>query len=331
MNWLITGGCGFLGTALVQRLVAEGHNVRVLDNFAVGSRDDLRRVCEFDELNDLDIVNSKWSINVQLIEGDILDPGLAMRAASGIDVIVHLAANTGVAPSVENPRMDCVTNVIGTFNYLEAARLCGVPRFVFASSGAPIGEAQPPIHEEMAPHPVSPYGASKLAGEGYCSAYFRTFGIETIALRFGNVYGPGSVHKNSVVARFVQQALIGEPLTIFGDGYQTRDFIYIDDLIEALVLSATRPNVGGQIFQIATNTETTVAEMLSVLMEVLDEHDVPRPDVSFASGRAGDVHRNFSDITKAKAKLAWRPSTGLEKGLRKTVEYFLAGVGGCKR
>ena len=142
-----------------------------------------------------------------------------------------------MGPSVENPRLDMECNVIGTLNMLEGARMHKVKRFIFASSGAPIGECEPPIHEEMAPHPVSPYGASKLAGEGYCSAYFRTFDVETIALRFGNVYGPGSGHKNSVVAKFIRQAMQGETLEIYGDGKQTRDFIYIDDLIQAICLA----------------------------------------------------------------------------------------------
>ena len=131
-------------------------------------------------------------------------------------------------------------------------------RFVFASSGAPVGEVKLPIHEELAPHPVSPYGASKLAGEGYCSAYYRTYGLETVALRFGNVYGPGSTHKGSVVAKFIRQALAGETLEIYGDGTQTRDFIYVDDLIKAIWQASRVPNIGGEESQIATNRETTL-------------------------------------------------------------------------
>ena len=157
---------------------------------------------------------------------------------------------------------------------LEAARKNSVKRFVFASSGAPVGECNPPIHEELPCHPVSPYGASKLAGEGYCSAYYRTFGVETVALRFGNVYGPGSGHKNSVIAKFIKQAMNGEPLEIYGDGKQTRDFIYIDDLIEAIRLSATVERIGGNVFQIATNTETTVREMTNKLLPVLSEFGI---------------------------------------------------------
>jgi UDP-glucose 4-epimerase len=248
---------------------------------------------------------------------------LALEAGRGVDVIVHLAANTGVGPSVEDPRADCLANVIGTLNYLEAARHNGIKRFVFASSGAPAGEVEPPIHEELPPHPVSPYGASKLAGEGYCSAYYRSFGIDTVALRFGNVYGPGSVHKSSVVAKFIRCALDGQLLEIYGDGTQTRDFIYIDDLIGAIILAATRSGVGGETFQIASNRETTVGEMTEQLADVLRNKGIEGIQVVNAEARVGDVKRNYSDITKARVRLGWQPTVDLSTGLVKTVNYFL--------
>jgi len=242
-RWLVTGGCGFIGCNLIKRLISEGAaHIRILDNLSVGTRSDLSRVCTFtescvEELHNVppsSILTPHFS-PVHLLVGDIRDPDTCLAAAHGTDIIVHLAANTGVAPSVENPRMDMEINVIGTLNMLEAARQSSVKRFIFASSGAPVGECEPPIHEELAPHPVSPYGASKLAGEGYCSAYYRTFSIETVSLRFGNVYGPLSSHKSSIVAKFIRQALAGEVCEIYGDGNQTRDFIYIDDLVEAII------------------------------------------------------------------------------------------------
>jgi UDP-glucose 4-epimerase len=324
VNWLITGGCGFLGTAFVRSLVEEGgHAVRVVDDLSVGAREDLEAVCRYVERAPEDLEAFPASGEpVELVVGDILDERLALRAAEGADVIVHLAANTGVAPSVEDPRRDCMSNVLGTFNYLEAARHGGVRRFVFASSGAAVGEVEPPLHEELAPHPVSPYGASKLAGEGYCSAYFRTFGIETVALRFGNVYGPLSGHKNSAVAKFIKRAMRGEVLEIYGDGTQTRDFIYIDDLIRAVRLSATVDGVGGEVFQIATNAETSVQELVDKLLPALAAAGIVDVEVREAAPRLGDVMRNYSDTSKAARMLGWRTEVDLDEGLRRTVEWF---------
>jgi UDP-glucose 4-epimerase len=321
MNWLITGGCGFIGTSLIKSLVNESnHNIRVLDNLTTGTRDDLLEVCSYSEVNAENV--DKFN-KIELIVGDILDDELAVKVAKNADVIVHLAANTGVGPSVENPRVDCMANVIGTFNYLEASRINNVSRFIFASSGAPAGEVEPPIHEELPPHPVSPYGASKLAGEGYCSAYFKTFGIQTVMLRFGNVYGPGSLHKSSIVAKFIREAINKETLEIYGDGMQTRDFIYIDDLINALRLAVTTGNIGGEAFQIASNQETSVGEITKKMIEILGQNGINDINVINGETRLGDVKRNYSDTSKAKDKLGWQPKMKQEEGLRKTVEYFL--------
>ena len=179
-------------------------------------------------------------------------------------------------------------NVIGTFNMLEAARQNNVKKFIFASSGATIGEVEPPIHEEKVPRPVSPYGASKLAGEAYCSAYYLSFGIKTVSLRFANVYGPLSKHKNSVVAKFLKQAFSGETLEIYGDGSQTRDFIYIDDLIQAIILSV-KSDVGGEVFQIATFKETTVDEIAKKIKNLI-ENEIGEK-VSISSQRAKSWRR----------------------------------------
>ncbi len=323
MNWLITGGCGFIGTSLIRRIRGADAQagVRILDNLSTGTREDLRRVTDFKEIPPGDAMEAPRG--VELVVGDILDEQAALQVTNGVDVVVHLAANTGVGPSVENPRADCYANVIGTLNYLEACRTNGIPRFIFASSGAPAGEVEPPIHEELPAHPVSPYGASKLAGEGYCSAYKKSFGIDTIALRFGNVYGPGSIHKSSVVAKFIRQAVEGEALEIYGDGSQTRDFIYIDDLIDVILLAAAAPDVGGEIFQVASNRETTVAEMADRLLRILEEKGVERVRVINTEVRVGDVKRNYSDTSKARRMLGWRPRVDLEEGLARTIDYFL--------
>jgi UDP-glucose 4-epimerase len=321
MNWVITGGCGFIGTSLIKTLINESnHNIRVLDNLTTGTRGDLLKVCSYSEVS----VESVGEFSgIELIVGDILDEDLAIKVTKNADVIIHLAANTGVGPSVENPRADFMANVIGTFNYLEASRINNVSRFVFASSGAPAGEVEPPIHEELPPHPVSPYGASKLAGEGYCSAYFKTFNIQTVMLRFGNVYGPGSLHKSSIVAKFIRQALNKETLEIYGDGTQTRDFIYIDDLINALRLAVTIDNIGGEAFQIASNQETTVGEITEKMIGILNQNGINDIDVINGETRLGDVKRNYSDTSKAKNRLGWQPTINQDEGLKKTVEYFV--------
>lgn len=331
MKWLITGGCGFIGTALIRRLLEEAssvHGIRIVDNLSVGGREDLARACNFSEVSSEIEAGSLGEFpetGVEFVEGDILDADLALSAARGADIIVHLAANTGVEPSIKDPRADCASNVIGVLNYLEAARHENVGRLVLASSGAALGETEPPLHEEKAPHPASPYGASKLAGEGYCSAYYRTFGVETVALRFGNVYGPGSGHKNSAVARFIKRAMDGQALQIYGDGTQTRDYIYIEDLIEAVHRAATVPGVGGETFQIATSAETTVLELVEELKAALAASGFKEVEVRHTAPRAGDPSRNYADTSRAYETLGWRYEVELYEGLRRTVRWFADG------
>ncbi|KHA50147.1 NAD-dependent epimerase/dehydratase family protein [Sulfitobacter geojensis] len=322
MKWLITGGCGFIGRALIRHLkTASPHDqIRVYDNLTVGTRDDLALEGHFSDHDETNLLS--WTVGTTLIKGDILDADSLRQAAAGADVIVHLAANTGVAPSVTDPIGDCRANVLGTLNALEAARHHAVGRVVFASSGAPLGVQTPPLNEEMAPHPASPYGASKLAGEGYCSAYFHCFGVETVTLRFGNVYGEGSNKKASVVAKFIKQAMAGETLEIYGDGSQTRDFIYLGDLIAAVYKAATVPGIGGETFQIATNAETTIGQLTDKLVYALEEVAGIKANYINGETRQGDVARNYSDTRKAAKMLDWTCQTQLDDGLRKTVSFF---------
>jgi UDP-glucose 4-epimerase len=327
-NWLITGGCGFIGTSLVSHLLKESPkiNIRVMDNLSVGTKEDLAEVCDFTQVDPSSPL-SHVSHKVGLVVGDIRNYDICLRCCEGIDVIVHLAASTGVALSVENPRADMEANVIGTLNMLEAARVNRVDKFIFASSGAPVGEVEPPITEDKPPRPVSPYGASKLAGEGYCSAYFRTFGLKTVSLRFGNVYGPRSKHKSSVVARFFKQALNGRTLEVYGDGKQTRDFIFIDDLMQAIMLSAEK-ETGGEIFQIATYKETTVNEIAESVRSIVEEETGKKVKIVHGDWRPGDVRRNYSDISKAKRMLGYEPAYDLGSGLKITFQYFKLAKGG---
>jgi UDP-glucose 4-epimerase len=319
---VITGGCGFIGINLVHHLLSEFPEVcvRILDNFHTGTPEDLGSVCQpFDIATDELTV---WKKGTGLIQGDVCDADLAFKVCHEADVVVHLAANTGIIPSIENPRMDCQINVGGVFNYLEACRINQVKSFIFASSGAPLGEQAPPIHEEKVPRPISPYGASKLCGEAYASAYFGSFGVKTVCLRFGNVYGPRSKHKDSVVAKFIKQIKNGEDLIIYGDGTQTRDFIYIDDLCRAITSALPVSKAGGEIFQIATNKERTVGEIAEILNQLGEKYFGRQSRIIYADPRKGEVKRNYSDIRKAQKVLEWSPIWRLEDGLEETVKWF---------
>jgi UDP-glucose 4-epimerase len=305
---LVTGGAGFIGLNLIETLAAAGYVVTVFDTSEAG----------------LDALPGGGSM--RFVQGDVRDAAALGRAIEGCSAVVHLAAQTGVPGSVEDPRTDCDINVLGTLNVLEAARRASSGdsplRVVFASSNAPMGRQAPPAREDAAPLPVSPYGASKLAGEAYCLAYHGSFGLGTVALRFANVYGPRSGHKTSVVAAFIRDALAGAPLTVYGDGAQTRDFIYVDDLCRAVV-AALQSDAAGEIYQIATGVETSINELIDILSEVSGR----RLDVRRQPARVGDVARNFSDISKARDQLAWQPSVSLREGLSTTWSWFASETG----
>jgi UDP-glucose 4-epimerase len=324
LNILVTGGCGFIGVNVVEALLNENknHRIRVFDNLSVGKREDLAALGEFWEITEEEIEDTP-SHELELLVVDVRDEHLAGLACQGIDCVIHLAANTGVIPSIKDPKADCASNVVGTLNYLDASRKNAVKRFVFASSGAPLGEQEPPIHEEMVAHPISPYGAGKLAGEAYCSAYHGSFGLETVALRFGNVYGPRSTHKGSVVAKFIKHILADQPLTIYGDGNQTRDFVYVEDLAQAVLLALEKAEIGGEVFQIATHKEHTVLEVAEALNRIAERELGKKNDIVFENERKGEVRRNFSDISKARKMLGFEPKYDLEAGLEKTFLWFV--------
>ena len=316
-NIVVTGGCGFIGRNLVQALLQRGDRVRVMDNLSVGTRNELAEIASVD-------TSPAWpadSSSVNLVEGDIRNADMCQQAMEGADAAVHLAAQCGVIPSIEDPVFDCETNVLGTMNVLKACVDNKAKHFVFASSSAPLGETIPPIHEKMVPRPLSPYGAAKLAGEGYCSAFCASYDLNSIALRFSNVYGPGSRHKGSVVALFFKRAMEGKPLIVYGSGYQTRDFIYIDDLRNA-ILCGLDANVGGEVFQIATFKENTVnyiAEQIKTLVERDTDRSV---EITYEGERKGEVTRSFSDISKAQEMLGYEPLMDLEQGLGITWNWF---------
>ncbi len=298
---LVTGGAGFIGVNLGRLLRVAGARTVAFDSFVTGRASDAE-AAGYEEI----------------IEGDIRDADAMTAAARGVDAIVHLAARTGVVDSVEDPRGDAEVNVFGTLNALIAARDAGAGAFVFASSGAPLGSVEPPGHEGLAPRPLSPYGASKLAGEGLCSAFSGSYGIAATALRFTNVYGPYSYHKGSVVALCMKRIMDGEPLVVYGDGEQTRDFLYIDDLCSAVIASIVRRPTGG-LYQLGTGTETSVNELMALLIDLMSDRKVTivnEPD------RRGEIRRAFSDISRARADLGYSPDTPLREGLKTTCDWF---------
>jgi UDP-glucose 4-epimerase len=305
---LVTGGAGFIGANLVRMLRARGDAVTVLDDFSVGQRAHVS------------------GLGVEVVEGDIRETPLVAQLAEGHDAIVHLAAQTGVPISLEAPRRDCEVNVLGSLSVLEAVRAAEAKtprgrRFIFASSNAPLGRQQPPATEDKAPLPISPYGASKLAGEAYCLAYHGSWGLGTVALRFGNVYGPFSGRKQSVVAKFFGEIDAGRPLVVDGDGGQTRDFIYVEDLCRA-VLAALDADVAGEVFQIATGVETSIGELAALVQAVVGRDVV----VSAGPPRTGDVRQSYAVVAKAHAQLGWQPQVTLEAGLRKTWQWWNASM-----
>lgn len=297
----MTGGAGFVGSNLVARLdELGGYEITVLDNEVLGSRAAIA------------------DTSARFLHGDILDMAAVSRALEGVDAVVHLAADTRVIPSISAPKFNFDVNVIGSMNLLEQMRLSGVNKIVNASTGgAIIGAAEPPVHEAMVPAPMSPYGASKLAVEGYCSAYAASYGMQAASLRFSNVYGPRSWHKGSVVAHFIKQILKGEPLTVYGDGSQTRDYVHARDLADGIV-AALAADVSGPV-QLGTGIGTDLDTIIAHLREISGiDFEVHHEDF-----RAGEIVHTWCDISRARELLGYDPQTELAAGLEETWRWFL--------
>lgn len=320
-NWFITGGCGFIGRNLIKLLTSRSDAcVRVYDNLSVGSLEDLEQV---GEVKTVEVSSSRWSPDrIEVVIGDVSESDMISQAAKEANIFVHLAANTGVIPSIKEPLVDCRTNVIGTVNCLEAARQNRADHFLFASSSAPLGEQDPPLHENLLPHPISPYGASKAAGENYCFAYHASYGIPTTVLRFSNVYGPLSGKKGSVVALFIKQALQGNPLVVYGDGTQTRDYLFVEDLARCIIATSESASAAGKLFQVATGTETSLNTLLAYLKELL-EPTVGAMEIEYQPFRAGEIVRSYADPSKIVDAIGWKPEVSFYDGLKQTVHWFV--------
>jgi UDP-glucose 4-epimerase len=297
---LVTGGAGFIGSALVRSLAERGFRIRVYDNLSTGSPANLE------------------GTDAELVEGDVRDVAELEHAAAGCDIVFHLAAGTGVIPSIEDPLADFDLNARGTLSALWAAQRSGAERFVFSSSNAPLGAGAYPAREENPIAPLSPYGASKAAGEAYCSAFYGAYGLDAVAVRFSNAYGPRSAHKSNVIPVFIRLLLAGEELVVYGDGEQTRDFVFVTDLADGLVRAAETDGIGGEVFQLASGVETSVNRLITLLGDVSGK----TPQVRREPPRPGEIRRNYSVVEKARDRLGFNPAVALEDGLRRTYDWF---------
>jgi UDP-glucose 4-epimerase len=297
---LVTGGCGFIGANLVPMLVGRGADVRILDNFSLAGPD---RVA---------------GTGAAVLEGDIRDRDAVARAVDGVEAVIHLAAFGSVVDSVAEPHENFDVNAGGTLNVLAAAAAAGARRFVFASTGgALIGDATPPVDERSVPRPISPYGASKLSGEGYCHAYRASYGLETIALRFANVYGPRSEHKRGAITAWIKRALRGEPLVLYGDGSSSRDFLYVEDLCRGILAAYDAPELK-PVVHLSSERETTLSDLVRLIVAATGS-DVP---IEYHPRRTGEVERNYAMAGLASEVLGFRPSISLEDGIARTVAWF---------
>jgi UDP-N-acetylglucosamine/UDP-N-acetyl-alpha-D-glucosaminouronate 4-epimerase len=306
MKALVTGGGGFIGSHVAERLLHGGYGVRVLDNFSSGRRGNLRP-----------FVNE-----IELVEGDIQSYERAHTAVRGCDLVVHQAALPSVPRSVQDPLTSNASNVIGTLNVLLAARDSGVQRVVCASSSSVYGANETlPKAEHLPAEPISPYAVGKLASEGYCRSFSEVYGLDTVALRYFNVFGPRQdplSQYSAVVPTFINALLDGERPVIYGDGGQTRDFTYIDNVIEGTVLALTAPEVAGKVYNIAYGEGVTVIALFELLREIVGADVEPR----YVEARAGEVRHSQADISRAAEELGYRPSISLREGLSLTVEYY---------
>jgi nucleoside-diphosphate-sugar epimerase len=308
-SYLVTGGGGFIGSNIAHALVARGERVRIFDNFSTGRRENIA-----------ELVAQK---KVELIEGDVADEAAVARAVKGVDFVLHQAALASVPRSVTDPLATDRVNVHGTLVVLNEARKANVKRVVFAASSSAYGEQAEGVAkvETMSPAPISPYGVSKVAGEYYIRAFLATYGFEAVALRYFNVFGPRQDPTSqyaAVIPNFVTAALHGTPATIYGDGGQSRDFCFIDNVVEANVLACTAKDAGGDVFNIACGEAVTLLEVNKIIGEYAGNKVAPVHE----PGRAGDIRHSLADISRAQKVLGYQPRVLVRQGLERTVAWY---------
>jgi len=306
MQFLVTGGAGFIGSHIVDALVGNGDKVKVIDDFSSGQMENLSGV-----LN-----------KIELIKGDIRDKGLVAKAVDGVDYVLHQAALRSVPKSLANPELYNDVNINGTLNILTASRNAKVKRVVIASSSSIYGEIEKlPEREDFLPQLISPYGLSKLAGEYYARIFSRIYGLETVNLRYFNVFGPRQSLENEyavVIPKFITCILKDEQPPIHGDGKQTRDFTYVANVVQANIKSAVTPGIKCEVFNIACGKAYSVLDIVKYVNKILGKNISPK----LGPIRAGDAKHTLADITRAKKLIGFRPEIGFEEGLKRTIEYF---------
>lgn len=304
--YLVTGGAGFIGSHLVEELVARGAAVRVLDNFSTGKRENLE----------------EWLDEIELVEGSVENEQICKRAVQGVEYVLHQAALCSVPRSVENPVATNATNVNGTLNLLWACKEIGLRRFVCAGSSSAYGDSEVlPKVETMTPKPCSPYAVSKLVQELYCMVFHRLYGLKTVVLRYFNVYGSRQDADSpyaAVVPSFVQALIRGGRARIYGDGEQSRDFTYVKDCVQANLLACQAAGAVGQVLNIASGRRTVINSLHKVIAGLLDREDRPKHEAP----RAGDVRHSLADISKAKELLGYEPRYTIDQGLSEAIEWY---------
>ena len=312
LRHLVTGGAGFIGSNIVERLLEDGESVRVLDDLSTGRRSNLDFVAR----------TPGFDSRFELLEGDIRDADICRRAVAGVDTIFHEAALPSVQRSVEDPLASHAVNASGTLQLLVAARAAGVRRVVYASSSSVYGDTPTlPKRESDPTRPQSPYAVAKLTAEQYVRSFHHVYGFEGVALRYFNVFGPRQNPESqyaAVIPRFIRNVMRGEPVDIYGDGEQSRDFTFVENVVQANLLAARSKAAPGKAYNIACGGRISLNELLQVLGRVLDV--APRPN--HLAPRAGDIKHSQADIAMAEAELGFRCTVSVEDGLRRTVEHF---------
>ena len=305
-RYLVTGGAGFIGSHIVRRLVGDGVFVRVVDNLSTGQS------VRLDDVRDL----------VEFVEGDLADERVSDEVVRDVDCVLHQAAVPSVQRSVCDPIGTNRSNVTATLNVLESCRKAGVRRLVYAASSSVYGDTEVlPKAEEMLPNPLSPYALQKLVGERYCKLYYDLYGLETVSLRYFNVFGPGQdphSEYSAVIPKFITKLLANEPIVVYGDGEQSRDFTYVENVVEANLLALRAMGASGSACNIGCGERITLNELIGLLEEILGL----KANVNYAASKAGDVRHSLADVTLARRLLGYEPRVMVKEGLKRTVEAF---------